>query len=312
MSLQQFEYVLAVARYRHFTTAAEKCFVSQSTLSTMIRKFEEELGVVIFNRRKNPVEITREGKQIIERLKIIDKEVAGLGELIKEMKGELKGVLKIACIPTVAPYLLPLFLPDFSKKYPELILEVKESTTGEIIRKLKSRELDIGIVSTPINEPELTEYPLFREAFVLYDTSQIPESGKVRIDAVDLTNLWLLEEGHCLRDQVLEICNSKPEQTSGNIRFKAGSIDSLVKFVKSNKGKTLLPYLASENLSEPDSRYLSYFENPVPARSVGLLVHRHFIKKKPLDLLTRKIVKKINELESKPNLQLTGKSGKTR
>jgi len=171
MNIQQFNYVLAVAKFRHFETAAEKCYISQSTLSTMILKFENEIGITIFDRKKRPMEITDEGSKIIERLKIITNEIADLEEVCKEIKGEITGKIKIGCIHTVTPYLLPLILPELSEKYPELTIEVKELTTNNIIDLLKLRELDIGIISTPIDEPELNEYPIYKEPYLYFDVS---------------------------------------------------------------------------------------------------------------------------------------------
>ncbi len=294
MNIRQFEYVLAVAEHRHFETAAEKCFVTQSTLSAMISKLESELGIIIFDRRKKPVDITKEGEKIIEHLKIISTEINRLDELSKEIKGAIKGVIKIGCIPTVAPFLLPIFLPDFSTKYPDLIMEIKEITTDEIIRRLKSRELDIGIISFPINDDELAEYPIYREPFVFYDTSRTSEK-EINTEDILLDNFWLLEEGHCLRNQVLAVCSTENKKinSSLNIKFKAGSIDSLIRFVRANNGKTLLPYLAAINFSDEEKKHIRYFSTPVPFRNVGLLTHRYFVKKTILRLLQEEIRRKI-------------------
>lgn len=295
MNIQQFHYILAVAEYRHFETSAEKCFVSQSTLSTMISRFEEEIGIKIFDRSQKPVEITKEGNIIIEQLKQITNELNQLDEVIREIKGEIKGSLKIGCIPTVAPFLLPLFLQEFSVKYPDLILEVKEKTTNEIIRQLKSRELDIGIISPPLHEAEILEEHLYDEAFLLFDAAKTVHS-KVILDELDLDNFWLLEEGHCLRDQVLEICELSQSEfnTTANINFKSGSIDSLFRFVKAAKGKTILPLLSLIDFPEQDIPYLNSFEHPHPKRSIALAYYKHFPKKKILKLLKDEILEKVN------------------
>lgn len=303
MNIQQFEYVLAVARYRHFETAADHCYISQSTLSTMISRFEDELGVMIFNRKKKPVAITKEGEEIIERLTIIVREIGRLDELVKEMKGEVKGTIRIACLPTVAPYLLPLFLHDFSTRYPELLLIIKESPTQDIVRQLKSRELDIGILSPPLHEEEILEYPLYKESFVLYDTAG-STAKKIGIEEMNWNDFWLLEEGHCMTDQVLEICrtNKKEVNSSLNIHFKAGSIDSLMRFVKAYKGKTLLPYLSVRNLPEEEAKHISLFKKPVPDRTIALVTHRHFVRKRILQLL-RNIIKEKMKLLG-PNVRI--------
>ncbi len=295
MNIQQFQYILAVAEYRHFETAADSCFVSQSTLSTMISKFEDEIGVTIFDRRKKPVGVTKEGREIILQLKIITNEIAQLTEMVHELKGEVRGNIKIGCIPTVAPFLLPLFLQGFSKKFPHLHIEIKEKNTNEILRQLKSRELDIGIVSTPLDDAEMVELPLYEEPFVLYDASK--HSPKfIAVDELDLSDFWLLEEGHCMRNQVLKICeiSRKKINSSLNVTFKAGSIDSLLRFVKSGNGKTLLPYLSLLNFSDAEKEFISSFKDPVPLREIGLIFHQHFAKKKTLDLLRQEILEKVN------------------
>lgn len=293
MNIQQFQYVLAVARHRHFETAADTCHISQSTLSTMISRLEEELGIVIFDRTKKPVDITKDGHKIIAQLKIITSEIDHLEELTKELTGEISGTVRIACIPTVALFLLPAFLPEFSTRYPDIILEVKESPTDEIIRQLRSGDLDIGIISTPADDDDLLEYPLYSEPFVYYDRSEKSQQ-KIAISDITFDNFWLLEEGHCLRDQILNICGSvKKKINTSNIRFKAGSIGSLVRFVNASGGRTLLPYSATLNLHRQEDQFVSLFENPAPGRSIGLLTHRHFAKKKILTMMQKVIHEKI-------------------
>ncbi len=305
MNIQQFRYVLAVAAHRHFETAADNCFISQSTLSTMISRLEEELGVVIFNRKRKPVEITVEGKEIIERLKVIDYEIRQLTELARRLTGEIKGVIRIGCISTVAPYLLPLIVPGLSEKNPGLTLEIKETTTNEIVRLLKARELDIGIISTPVADGELIEYPLYREPFVLFGASARSRQS-IPVKEMNWDNFWLLEEGHCMSDQVLEICsanNATPGQ-SPNVRFKAGSIDSLVRFVKASGGQTLLPLMAVKNMTPGDLEHITRFTAPTPSRTIGLLVHQHFIKRPVLELIREEIslqtgnISEIEEVEA--------------
>jgi LysR family hydrogen peroxide-inducible transcriptional activator len=171
MNIRQIEYVLAVAEQRHFETAAEQCFISQSTLSTMISKFEEEIGIHIFDRKRKPVEITNEGQFIIEQLRLISKNIDQLNQMVDEMKGVVKGKIKIAVIPTIAPFLLPLFLKEFATQFPELTIEVREHTTQVIIEKLKKRELDLGILSTPLLDDDIEEHHLYDEPFVMFDTT---------------------------------------------------------------------------------------------------------------------------------------------
>jgi LysR family transcriptional regulator, hydrogen peroxide-inducible genes activator len=290
MNIQQIQYVLALAETRHFERAAERCFVTQSTLSTMISKFEDELGLLIFDRKKKPVAITHEGEQLIEQLKKIDREIHSLNEVAQEIKGEMKGNLSISVIPTIAPFLLPLFLSRFAFKFPELNIEVKEQTTSEILRLIKSRDLDIGIISIPIDDEEISEVHLYDEPFVYFDTKTI-QANKIQSHDINLSTLCLLEEGHCMRTQILELCDSYEQQLHSmlNFRFLAGSIDSLLRFVRANQASTLLPYLASIDLSPEEKMKISEFEAPIPYRTVGLVVHKHFVKHKILDMLKMEI-----------------------
>lgn len=314
MNIQQFQYVLALAEYRHFETAAEKCFITQSTLSTMVSKFEDELGIQIFDRKKKPLGLTSEGAVLLEQIRRIRREIDALEELSQEIKGEIGGSLSIAVIPTVAPFLLPLFLHRFAKAFPKLLIDVREQTTAEIIRNLHSRDLDIGIVSIPLQDALLQEHHLYDEAFVYFDMQQ-QEPGLIAPQHIDPRQLCLLEEGHCMRTQIVELCkyyeNKLSEQL--NFRFRAGSIDSLLRFVRANAGATLLPELAVLDLSAEEKQRISLFESPRPYRSIGLVVHQHFVKRKLLELLLKDIRSAVlpllseQELLGKQLLPLKGK-----
>ncbi len=281
MNIQQFQYVLALAEYRHFQTASQKCFVSQSTLSTMIGKLEEELGVQIFDRKKKPVGLSQEGTVLLRQIQRIVKEIDSLEELTHELKGEAKGSLSISVIPTIAPFLLPRFLSNFARQFPELEIDVREQNTSEIIRSLHSRELDIGILSTPIKEETLNEHHLYDEPFVFFNMQQ-DEKGTVHSKNIDVSRLCLLEDGHCMRTQILELCDFYEKELNEhlNFRFRAGSVHSLLRFVIANRASTLLPYLAALELDADHQSKVSYFESPMPYRSVGLVVHPHFVKHK--------------------------------
>lgn len=295
MTLQQIEYILAVAEIRNFSRAAEKCYITQSTLSTMINKFENETGIKIFDRKTKPVSITKEGENIILQLKNIAKEIDALNETVQNLKGELSGKLKLGIIPTVAPFILPEFLNDFAKKFPKITISVSEMTTQTIIELILRRELDIGILAIPLNIRELKEFPLYNEPFVLYDCSKKRTKKYANIDDIDINKFWLLEEGHCLSTQVKNICdiNNSTHRENVNFDFKAGSIDSLIRFVKVNKGLTILPYLASLEFSQQEYKKVTQFRPPVPVRTIGLAVHNHFVKEKILNLLKSEIKDKI-------------------
>lgn len=297
MNIQQFKYILAVSELRHFELAAEKCFVTQSTLSTMISKFEDEVGLLIFDRKKKPVEITSEGQILIDQLKIILHSIDQLDELKKEIKGEVKGNLTVAVIPTIAPFLLPLFLQDFAAQFPDLRIEVRELTTNEILRQLKSRDLDIGILSTPINDPSILEFDLYEEPFILYDAG-LKNEAVVDVQTINLSDLWLMEEGHCFRTQVLKLCDVQNRLTKSqlNFEFKAGSIDSLMRFVRANKATTLLPYLSTCDFVAEERVFVKQFSSPIPTRKVGIVVHQYFVKHKVLQLLRDQISESVARL----------------
>ncbi|MFY0675247.1 MAG: LysR family transcriptional regulator [Bacteroidia bacterium] len=305
MNIQQIRYILAVSQHRHFETAAEHCFISQSTLSTMISKFEGEIGIKVFDRKKKPVQITKEGALIIDQLKAIGKEIEQLNELSKEIKGEIKGNLSISVIPTIAPYLLPLFLQGFAKRFPNLSIEVKEQTTAEIIRNIKNRDLDIGIISIPINEPEIEEVKLYDEPFLFYDARD-EKKDAVKAKQLDMGSLCLLEEGHCMRTQVVQLCDLYQHNLKSTLNFdyKAGSIDSLLRFVRANNATTLLPYLSTLDMVENEQQHLSTFEAPTPFRTIGLVVHKHYVKRKILESLKQEILEKVEAVL--PNNTLEG------
>lgn len=304
MNIQQFQYILAVAEHKHFEIAAEKCCITQSTLSTMISKFEDEIGFKIFDRKKKPVQLTNEGKIILEQLTIIVNNIDQLKELTSEVKGEVTGSLTLSVIPTIAPFLLPLFLQNFATKFPNLKIKVREETTSEIVRKLKSRELDIGILSVPLNDKEIIEIKLYDEPFLFFDAEN-EMNEHITFKNIKMKNICLMEEGHCMRTQVLQLCDYDENQLGSklNFEYKAGSIDSLLRFVKANKATTLLPHLATIDFSDNEKMHLGNFISPVPYRTVGLVVHQHFVKKKLLDVLKKDIIEKITTIISQINIE---------
>lgn len=306
MNIQQFHYVLALAEHQHFEDAAEACFVTQSTMSTMISKFEDEIGVLIFDRKRKPLEVTKEGAIILEQLRQITKEIDNLSVITQEIKGEQRGNLSISVIPTIAPFLLPRFLHGFARNFPALDIQITEQTTAEIIRRIKSRDLDIGIVSIPIQDRDIVEIKLYDEPFVYYDSS-IQTETLITAKELDVSNLCLLEEGHCMRTQVLELCDLHQQHRHNklNFNYKAGSIDSLLRFVRANDASTLLPHLSAIELPDSERRKITHFADPIPYRTVGLVVHRHFVKKRLLEEIEREIKASIATLL--PELSVAGK-----
>ena len=304
MNIQQFQYVLAVVDLKNFEAAAEKCFVTQSTLSTMIGRFEKEIGIKIFNRKTKPVSITVEGEEIIKRLRILASEVDALNNLVQELKGEMIGELKIGIIPTVAPYLLPLFLTNFAEAFPKVKIIVREMTTSEIQKALKIRSIDVGVLALPLEDDMLNEVDLYSEPFVLYDCSEGDITSKISVNDIDYSKLCLLQEGHCLRTQVQRICDLSDQYTNRdeNFEFESGSMDSLLRITKARKGMTILPYLATTDLSPDIKQRLVEFDKPIPVRKVGLVTHKFFVKKKLLSelklLIQNSVIEHLPQKES--------------
>lgn len=296
MNLQQLEYILSVNTYRHFAKAAEKCFVTQPTLSMMIQKLEEELGLKIFDRSSQPVVPTKEGEEIIRRAKLIITQAEHLKNYAGELRGELSGEFRLGIIPTLAPYLLPLFLKSFHEKYPDLKIYVKEMITDDIIEKLNHGELDAGLCATPVSEKQLEEHPLFYEEFFVYASKEekLPQKKYLLPKQIDVNHLWLLEEGHCLRNQVFNLCELKKRDHEG-LNYEAGSIETLVNLVDRNQGITIIPQLAEMNLNTAQRKNIREFANPKPVREISLVVSKNFPRKKILENLKNEILAVIPE-----------------
>lgn len=293
MNLQQLDYIIAVDTFRHFAKAAEKSFVTQATLSMMIQKLEIELGVKIFDRSRQPVTPTEIGKKIIEQARKIVSEAGQLKEIINLEKGDVAGELKVGIIPTLAPYLLPLFLKEFSDTYPQVKLNISEHTTTTIIQKLKSGLLDAGILATPLNDNSIKEQPIFFEKYFLYVNNKEKGFDKQYVlpSNIDISRLWILEEGHCMRSQILNLCElKKAHSDEEKIHYEAGSIETLKNIVEKNFGITIIPELATFNLTSSQKKRLRYFKPPTPVREISLITHREFIKMRLIEALKEMIL----------------------
>ncbi len=288
INIQQLEYIVAVDTYRHFKTAADTCFVTQPTLSMMIQKLEEELGVQLFDRSKHPVIPTSTGISIIQQARVILDNIRQLPKIVQEEQAVMKGELKIGIIPTIAPYLLPLFIGNFIRNYPEIKLKISELTTNQLIAGLENQQLDAAIMTTPLHNNQLKEDVLYYEQFVVYASPKenLLEDNLINIKELGSKRIWFLEEGHCMRDQIINLCNIKQKnEISGNIEYESGSIETLKRMVKINGGITILPELAVKELNNEDFKLIRYFEQPAPVREISLVTYRHFMKKRMLDAL---------------------------
>jgi len=298
MTLTQLEYIVAVDTYRHFATAAEHCYVTQPTLSMQIQKLEQELGVKIFDRSKQPVMATDIGEEIIIQARRILSESSLLQQIVSDRKGLLQGELKLGIIPTLAPYLLPLFIPNFAKKYPSVKLKIVDLTTDVIIEHLKNGRIDAGLLVTPLSDQAIREYPLFYEEMVAYVSKNNPAYRKTYLAPGDLdpTKLWLLEEGHCFRTQIMNLCELKRTATSDNsFEYEAGSIETLRKMVEINNGATVLPELATIDLNAKQQSLIRHFRSPSPMREVSLVIHRDFVKRRLIEVLREEILESLPE-----------------
>ncbi len=298
MTFTQLEYIVAVDTYRHFAEAASQCYVTQPTLSMQIQKLEEELGVKVFDRSKQPVLPTEPGIEIIEQARKVLAERDALTEMIEAKKGIVNGELKIGIIPTLAPYLLPLFIPGFAKKYPKVKVIVHELTTDLILARLREGKIDVGVLVTPLNEHGIKEHVLFYEELLVYVSKNNDAYKKSYVLAKDIdpSKLWLLEEGHCFRSQIINLCELKKSSKEGNLfEYEAGSLETLRRLVDLNDGITILPELATMDISPKQQQNLRYFKSPVPVREVSIVTHRDFVKKKLVELLKKEILSSIPE-----------------
>ncbi|HTN17383.1 MAG TPA: hydrogen peroxide-inducible genes activator [Chitinophagaceae bacterium] len=299
MTITQLEYAVAVATYHSFVAAAEKCFVTQPTLSMQIQKLEEELGIKLFDRNNRPNTVTAIGAPIIEQAKLILKECEKVFELVKSNQGIVAGMFKLAVIPSVAPYLMPGLLERYAKDYPDVRLQVKEMETAQILAALKNNEIDAAIVSTPLENSGIQEYPLFYEPFVGYFSADDKALKKKLIVASDIQmdKLLLLNEGHCMRNQVLDLCSEHIHELQANKAFMydSSNVDTLRKLVDKNKGTTVLPELAVNDFTEDQQDRIRYFEDPEPVREISLVTNNQFVKITLLQSLIEEILQLVPE-----------------
>ncbi len=295
MTLSQLEYIIALDTYRSFVLAAEKSMVTQPTLSMQVKKLENDLSVILFDRSKNPIVPTKIGKAIIEQARIILREGKKVRELIKEHKKILEGNLQIGIIPTIAPYLLPYFLGPFAKQYPEINLEIREIKTSEIISLLQKDLLDAGILATPLHEPSIHEEALFFEEILLYinPTHEFSNKNEIAPEELISSDMWMLTKGNCFRDHVINLCKHQQDQPLSNFRYESGSIETLRKMVDIEGGYTLLPELAALELPSKDIKRLKHFHAPKPLREVSLVFARKASKRNMLGRIKEVILSEL-------------------
>lgn len=291
ITLTQLRYITAVDTHRNFVKAAESCHVTQPTLSMQIQRLEDQIGVKVFDRTRLPVIPTQIGIEIIEQARIILNETAKIEEMIRAMKGTISGQIKIGIIPTLAPYIVPLFAPTLMKKYPEVNLSISEATTAELSDMLQKEQIDCALMASPIiNDDQFQSKHLFYETFVGYvhPNNQAFTQNALSISDMKNSNVWLLNDGHCLRNQLISLCKETNDSET-RLEYESGSLDSLIRMVDRNGGLTVLPELAVRDLSEKRKSKIRPFEGKAPGRAIKIYTHRSFFKESLINALVQSI-----------------------
>lgn len=299
MTLTQLSYIVAVDKHRHFATAAQKIYITQPTLSMQIQKLEDELGILIFDRSKTPVVPTAIGEEIINQAKLILSGAKHIEDMVAVKGDTIKGTFRVGIIPTIAPYLVPLFLKDFVDKYPGVELVFEEALTAEVLKGLNEDYFDVGIIATP-TEQYIFEEELFLEPFLAYVSAnhELAKKDKVCIDDLYKEDLWLLNEGHCFRDQTMKICKKNNEKRNkAPIIFESGNLETLKRLVEQDFGITLMPYLAMNDYDTSCANgIVKEFEDPIPSRKIRLVYSREFLKKNLIEAFANVIRDSIPKL----------------
>lgn len=302
MTIQQLEYIVAVDKYRHFVKAAEACNITQSTLSSMIQKLEDELDIVIFDRKRHPVGVTEVGAKVISHARTVLSDTERIKEMILTEQQKETGEIKMGVIPTVAPYILPKLFNLLKKNYPGLHLRASEDMTSTLVSKLECAEIDMALMATPIGNKNLLEIPIYYEKFLAYVSSgeEIYEEEEIDASKMPTEHLWVLQEGHCLRNQVLDICGSKSAYSA---IYEAGSIDTLIRIVDTNGGYTIIPELHKDFLSPSQASRLRKIVKPEPVREISLVIRADYVKERFLNIISDSIRKIIPEQMIDPRLK---------
>ena len=298
ITIQQLEYIVAIDTYRHFVTASVQCHVTQPTLSMQLKKLENELGTIIFDRSRQPIVPTEVGQEVIDQARKILSELREIPNLVKAKQGTVEGTLRIAVIPTLAPYLLPWFIGNFAKAYPKLEVTVQELKTEHLLRALRKNLIDVGIMVTPWAEEGLVSEVLFYEKFLGYCHPQEAAQYGNSLEVADLVNhkLWLMSEGNCFRDQTFNLCAlNHVENKNLRFQYESGSIEALMRMVDHEGGITLIPELASLDLSEEKIDRTKFLGHPNPVREVSLIVNKHYPRQRLVSVLKEHIIDSLPE-----------------
>ena len=290
MTIQQLEYILAVDRFRHFGNAAEHCMVTQPTLSAMVQKLEEELGAKIFDRSTQPIQPTSIGLKIIEQARAVLEHASKVKDIVQEEGHSIKGVFRLAILPTIAPYLLPRFFPKLMEDYPDLDIRVTEMKTQDVLVALATGKVDAAILATVVTDKSLQAETLFYEQFLGYVARKEPIFKNEMIRSTDISGerLWLLDEGHCFRDQLMRFCQLETVKLH-QAAYRLGSMETFMRIVEGGKGITFIPELASYQLSQEHKELVRPFAIPRPTREISIVTKTDFVRYTILNMIKESI-----------------------
>ncbi len=287
MTITQLHYVLAVAEHKNFTKAAQKVFVTQPTLSMQIQKLEEELDVLIFDRSKKPIQLTETGQKIVHQARNIVNESDRIQDIVDQQKGFIGGIFRLGVIPTVMPTLLPMFINNFIKKYPKVKLKIEELSTQAIIERLREGHLDAAIAATPLELDGIKENVLYYEPFTAYvpPSHRLNKVSKIGVEELDIDDILLLEDGHCFKDGVINLCKASRNYDDDHFQLESGSFETLIKLANEGLGMTLLPYLHTLDIKDSEKKNIKMFKDPIPAREISLIYNRSELKMQIIEAL---------------------------
>ncbi|KAA3142069.1 hydrogen peroxide-inducible genes activator [Alistipes indistinctus] len=291
MTIIQLEYLLAVANHGSFSQAAEKCFVTQPSLSMQVKNLEEELGVILLDRSKKPVIPTEAGTLVLNQAREAVMAFRRVTEAVNDLKGEVSGLLRLGVIPTIAPYLLHRFVPEFTRKYPKVELQIKEMVTADIVAALNRDMLDAAILAGGTSPGEIIEEELFDDRFYAYVSPMHPlyERSNIRIEDIDVKHLLLLSEGNCLRDQVLELCQAR-RRVLAQYAFESGSLDTLMRIVDNTANMTIIPELALDFIPKEKHSQIKTLAKGATSRKITIAVRRTYVKRSLISALKESII----------------------
>jgi LysR family hydrogen peroxide-inducible transcriptional activator len=279
MTIIKLEYLIAVANCGSFSLASQQSFVTQPSLSMQIKALEEELGVILLERTKKPVIPTEAGEVVIRNAREALKAYNYVRESVNELRGEIAGTLRLGVIPTVGPYLLHRFIPEFMRKYPKIELDVYEMETQPIVAALQRDSIDAALLSSGTTPDGIMEYELFSDRFHLYvsPSNDLYERSNIRIEDIDMRQLILLSQGHCMRDQVLELCQAH-RATHSRYNFECGSLETLLRIVDCTNCVTVIPEMATAFVSEDRRGQIKTLAKGATSRKIALAVRRTYVK----------------------------------